>query len=136
MIRLVRSFLILLAILSLGLVGALHGPAMAGGAGLTQMVLCGGAEMQSVWIDDATGKPVDPMQDCAKCPACIAGSLVGLPPSNTHSAPVATARRRVSRPVALRRPCQRNLRPIARGPPYCTSGKRKAAFAPFPKAAS
>lgn len=135
MIRLARPFLILLATLALGLVGVLRGPAMAGAAGLSEMVLCGGAETQTVWVD-ATGNPVDPMQDCVKCPACIAGSLVGLPPSNANSAPVAATRRRVSRPVALRRPCLRNLRPIARGPPFRTCGKRKAAFAPIPKAAS
>lgn len=134
MIRVARPFLILLVVLALGLAGVLRGPAMAGTTGLTEMVLCGGVDTQTVWID-AAGNPVDPMQDCAKCPDCIAGSLVGLPPSNSNSAPVATTRRRVSRPVALRRPCQRNLRPIARGPPFCTSGKREAAFAPFPKAA-
>lgn len=133
MIRLARSFLILLAVVALGLAGMLRGPAMASTQGLTEMVLCGGSEAQTVWLD-ATGTPVHPEQDCEKCPACIAGALNGLPPSQALATPAVASRRRASRPAMLRRSNQRNLRPVARGPPLRPPGERKAATAPFLKA--
>lgn len=75
MTRLFRPFLILLTVLALASYGS---AALAKGAGVTQMVICGSAGAETIWLD-VSGNPAEAPQDCCSCLDCLTFSDVCLP---------------------------------------------------------
>jgi len=113
MTHLFRPLLILLTVLALASYGSV---AVAKGAGVTQMVICGAAGAETIWLD-AAGNPAEAPQDCCSCLDCLAFSDACLPDiaKITLGYP-APGRLATVQMIQLRRthPCPA---PMPRGPP-------------------
>ncbi len=78
----------LLMALALALSG--QGVAMAsmGNPAVMQMVICGADGPTTVWLDEQ-GNPGNPVQDCLKCPKCLASDIPGAMPDRAQLLPFA-----------------------------------------------